>query len=80
MEELILVGGGGHALSCIAALELNKEIAITGVVDPNKDCLAVQNGFNYLGSDLKLPESFWCGKNAVMSIGHVRPSIQRRET
>ena len=80
MEHLILVGGGGHALSCMAALELNKKIVVAGVVDPDENCLAVKNGVRYLGSDLTLPKSFWFEKNVVISIGHVRSSVQRRET
>ena len=33
MRKIILIGGGGHALSCIDVIEHEKKFKIVGIVD-----------------------------------------------
>ena len=35
MKKIILIGGGGHALSCIDVIESEKKFKIVGIVDGN---------------------------------------------
>ena len=42
MKEIILIGAGGHAISCIDVIEESKKFKISGIVDNDKsilDCL-----------------------------------------
>ena len=36
MDELIIIGSGGHALSCIDVIERENKYKIAGIVDKKK--------------------------------------------
>ena len=72
MVKLILLGGGGHAISCIEAIESTRKFKIVGVLDNDPKCLAVGLGFKYLGLEQSLSNEFWVGKNVHISIGQIK--------
>lgn len=77
MNEIILIGAGGHARSCINVIELSGKYKIAGLVD--KDCQNMGNKLNYpiLGTDDdlgKLRENF---SNALITIGQIKSPSSR---
>ena len=36
MKPIILIGGGGHCISCIDVIEMTKEFSILGIIDSSK--------------------------------------------
>ena len=55
MDEIILIGAGGHAVACIDVIELSGKYKIAGLVE--KDGAVYQNDLGYpiLGLDNDLP-------------------------
>lgn len=85
--RLVLVGGGGHCLACIAAIETNRAYEIVGVVD---DRLLVENekrlpdeqvavaGYPVLGGDAdleRLPGEH--GARALITVGQIESAELR---
>lgn len=55
MQNLILVGGGGHCKSVIEAIESQSEyFQITGILDSNSD--GTVSGYSVIGSDELIPQ------------------------
>lgn len=75
---MILVGGGGHALSVIDVVEAWGQEPIDGVVDPSAQCPAVTSGWTHLGTDSDLVQLRSAYRKALVTIGQVRDSSQRR--
>jgi sugar O-acyltransferase (sialic acid O-acetyltransferase NeuD family) len=77
LEKLLLIGAGGHALSCIDVIEQNKSFQISGLIglpeQKGKDFL----GYTILGSDDELFGLFKSYKYALISLGHIH-SAERR--
>ncbi len=71
MDKIILIGGGGHALSCIDVIESRNDFKIAGIIlkdkkDKNK------NNFNVLGYEkdlLKLRKKY---KYAHIAVGQIK--------
>ena len=38
MNKIVLVGGGGHARSCIDVIEMENKFSIAGIVDKDPHC------------------------------------------
>ena len=53
MNNIILIGGGGHAKSCIDVIELEKKYKICGVIDSYKSKKKIL-GYKIIGSDKNL--------------------------
>lgn len=72
MKDLILLGCGGHAKSCVDVIEAEGKYRILGLIDaPEKDGSSVL-GYPVIGHDEMLPE--FCGKDVefLITVGHVR--------
>lgn len=76
MEELILIGYGGHAKSVADCIERTKKYQIIGYTDRKPQ----QSQYKYLGTDDVLEEYFIRGvKNAVVGIGYLgKGDIRKR--
>ena len=58
MKKIILIGGGGHALSCIDVIESEKKFKIVGIVDGNlKKGKKILN-YKVIGGDKDLKKIF----------------------
>ncbi len=68
MNNLILIGSGGHALSVIDIIESEKKYKIFGIINNNK--VNVTN-YNVIGNDNDLTEIKHKCVNAVIGIGHM---------
>jgi sugar O-acyltransferase, sialic acid O-acetyltransferase neuD family len=68
MDEIILIGYGGHAKSVADTIERGLNYKIAGYVDREK----VSSKYEYLGNDNHLEEIFHSGiKNAAICIGYL---------
>lgn len=78
MEDIVLVGFGGHAKSIIDSIEAAGQYRIAGFTEV--DCCNSYRGYNYLGDDSKLQYLFDSGiKNACISIGYLGTGYLRDE-
>lgn len=70
MEELVLVGFGGHAKSIVDSIEAAGIYHIAGYTDPKSRC--EYHGYKCLGTDDDLASLFKHGiQNAVVSVGYL---------
>ena len=77
MEEILLIGGGGHCKACIDVIEQENRYKIIGIID--KDKLKGQKvlGYEIIGCDDDLEELFKKYKNAFITIGHIKSNSLR---
>ena len=77
MKKIILVGGGGHARSCVDVIEKNNIYDIVGIVDKdmniNTDCL----GYPTIGTDNDLERLRNKYDYAFLTIGQIGFSEKR---
>lgn len=74
--NIILVGGGGHCISCIDVIEQEDKFQIAGIVDANKIGDQVL-GYPVLGGDDDLPFLRKTYEYALVTIGQIRTPITR---
>ena len=55
-QDIILIGAGGHALSCIDVIEQAKNFKIAGLVGLKEEIGTVINGYKVIGSDSDLAQ------------------------
>lgn len=78
MEDIILIGFGGHAKSVIDTIEKQRKYRIIGFTE--KDEVLTYRGYSVLGSDEKLKELYQNGvKNAFVTIGYLGDSSTRNK-
>ncbi len=75
MNNIILIGAGGHAKSCLSLLETQKKYKIAGFVD-NKEKSFLN--YKYLGNDEALTILRKKYKYAIISIGQIKNSQPRK--
>lgn len=75
-KKLILVGGGGHALSCIDVIRLENKFTIEGIIDKNPNNLL---GLKHLGEDKILFNKKLPVNNILISIGQITDSKIRKK-
>ena len=77
MRKIILIGGGGHALSCIDVIEHEKKVKIVGIVD---DKLKKEKILNYkvIGGDTDLKKIKKNVDYAFITVGQIGLSNKRR--
>ena len=51
MNEIILIGSGGHARACIDVIELSGQFKIVGFVEKNEKDNQVSLGYPIIGTD-----------------------------
>lgn len=72
MNEILLVGGGGHCLSVIDAIEREGTYKIKGVIDHNNKVGQIIGDYQVIGSDDDLPMFFNQGvRHAFITLGSV---------
>lgn len=75
--SLIIVGAGGHALSCIDVIEQENKYKIIGLVALENEVGTDVSGYKVIGTDTELRKIFTSCKNAFNAIGHVtNPEIR----
>ena len=77
MNEIILIGAGGHARSCIDVIELSGLFKIAGLVEKDEEIKDDNLGYPVIGTDNDLPELRQQYNNALITIGQIKsPEIR----
>jgi len=77
MEPIILIGGGGHCISCIDVVEQTNQYKIIGILDlPEKVGQRVLN-YPIIGSDNDLERLAKECPNFLITVGQIRSSSSR---
>ncbi len=71
MNEIIIIGGGGHASSCIDVIEESKEFTISGIIDNNLNNTCIM-GYDIIGDDSKLERLRNKYEYALIAIGQIK--------
>lgn len=77
MDEIILVGAGGHARSCIDVIELSGQFKIAGLVDKSANKGQENLGYPILGTDddlLSLRQKY---NYALITVGQIKSPATR---
>jgi sugar O-acyltransferase (sialic acid O-acetyltransferase NeuD family) len=78
MNDLLLVGGGGHCHSCIDVIETSGAYRIAGVVQPVASGKAPVAGYPVIGSDDELAVLVAKFGNALVTVGQIKsPDVRR---
>ena len=78
MNEIILIGGGGHCKSVIDVIEQEKKFKIAGIVEQQSDLLGSKIlGYNVIGNDTDLKNLVKKYKYALITVGQIKsPSLR----
>ena len=77
MDEIILIGAGGHARSCIEVVELTGKFKIAGLIEKNNVSKKETLGYPIIGNDNDLPRIRSRIKYALIALGQIRtPDIR----
>lgn len=77
--DLLLIGAGGHALSCIDVVLAEDRHRIVGLVGQPAEVGKSVGGIPVIGSDEDLPELLRRIRRALVVVGQLRsPSVRRR--
>ena len=79
MIDLILIGGGGHSISCIDVIESNNSFNILGIIDNNISNGEVVAGFPVIGSDTDLDALVKDSPNFLVAIGQIKSPAARKQ-
>jgi len=77
-EDIILIGGGGHCISCIDVIEQENKFNIVGVVDLNE--IKNVQGYKFLGHYSSLEELVKYYKYAFITFGYIKNIAERNDT
>ena len=77
MNNIIIVGNGGHAISCIDVIEAEKKFKIVGLVTMKHDINNQKIKYPNIGSDDDLTKIFEKSKNVFIGIGFIKNSDNR---
>lgn len=75
IEEIIIVGTGGHAVSCLEAINSGDLFRVAGFIS-NQDQVEFM-GYPILGTDSDLPELIKNYKNACIGVGQIGSADSR---
>jgi sugar O-acyltransferase (sialic acid O-acetyltransferase NeuD family) len=77
MESIILIGGGGHCLSCIDVLRLANVFEIAGILDTSDKIGTSVMGVKVIGNDDDIPRFVTKYRNFLITIGQIKHSEKR---
>ncbi|MDH3975355.1 MAG: NeuD/PglB/VioB family sugar acetyltransferase [Deltaproteobacteria bacterium] len=75
--NIILIGGGGHCVSCIDVIEEEQKYSIAGIVDLPEKLGKKINTYEIVGSDADLPSLVKVNQYFFISLGQIK-SPERR--
>lgn len=77
MEEIVLIGGGGHCKACIDVIEAEGKFRIVGIVDMPEKAGEKVLGYKIFAIDSDLPGLVKEYKNFLITIGHMKDPTKR---
>lgn len=79
MQNIIMIGGGGHARVLIDLIKASGKAEIVGILDGRFEIGSVVSGVPVLGNDDLLPQLYAKGiKNACIAVGSIRDNSKRK--
>lgn len=72
MDELILVGGGGHCSSCIDVIEQEGRFNIAGIIDLPEKVGQTLLGYPFIGTDVDLPALARNHRFFLITLGQIK--------
>jgi len=77
MQEILLVGGGGHARAVIDVIEQEKRYKIAGIIDREEFIGSSVMGYKVIGCDSDLKDLYPRYQNAIVTVGQIRSNHLR---
>ena len=77
MDEIILIGAGGHARSCIEVIELTGFYKIAGLVEKDDANVNENLGYPIIGTDDDLQDLRNKYEFALITVGQIKSAITR---
>lgn len=77
MEEIILVGGGGHCKSVIDVIEQQSKYQIAGIIDKKELIGTEVLGYKIIGCDEDLPSLQKQFTHAIITVGQIKSNAVR---
>ena len=76
MKNIIIIGSGGHATSCIDVIEQSSDYKIKGIVNNSK----AKNNTNYpiIGDDSELDKIILKYQNILIGVGQIKDHTKRK--
>jgi len=71
MQDILLIGGGGHCKSVIDVIEQENRYSIIGIIDKKELIGQDILGYKIIGCDDDLEELFLKYKNALVTVGQI---------
>ena len=78
-SEIIIIGAGGHAKSCIDVIESEGRYQIAGIVGVESEIGSRLFGYQVIGIDDDLPQLAKSFRNALVAVGQIKSSQTREE-
>lgn len=72
MQQIILIGGGGHCVSCIDVLRANKNYEICGILDTPEKVGKLISGIRIIGTDSDIPVMANKYGNFLITVGQIK--------
>lgn len=79
MKPIILIGGGGHCISCIDVIEMTKEFSILGIIDSSKKKGTKILDYEVIGDDNDIEILSKTCVNFLITIGQIKSHLIRQE-
>ena len=77
--KLLLIGAGGHCLSCINVMEHGSEFSVGGIVDRDGSTVSSAFGYPVVGTDRHLPRLLRAHEGVLITIGQLADPRPRRD-
>ncbi len=78
-KEIILIGGGGHCVSCIDVIERTGHYRIAGIVDKKDRVGSSVNGYKVIGTDDDIKRLCREYRNFIITLGQIESCARRRD-
>lgn len=72
LEEIILIGGGGHARACLDVVWAEKKFSVAGIIDQRYSIGANVLGIPVIGTDDDLPALVAKGMKFLVALGQIK--------
>lgn len=76
-NDIILIGAGGHAISCIDVIEKEGKFKIVGIIGTKDEVGKNILGYDVIGTDKDLTKIVTRCKNAFITIGQIKDATLR---
>lgn len=72
MEQIILVGGGGHCISCIDVIQQTNRYEIVGILDKDEKVGTLISGVKVIGTDSDINKLTVKYMNFLITVGQIK--------